>query len=155
MWIWELDHKEDWALKNLCFRNVVLEKNLESHLDSKEIKPVNPKGNQLWIFIGRTDAEVDTPKFWPPDTKRRFIGKDLDAGKDWGQEEKGVAEDELVVWHYWLNGHRTEKTQGDSEGQGSLSCCSPWSHKETDMTRPVNNCWGPLMEQDLAVWSRW
>ena len=93
---------------------------------------------------------------WPPlPMKSWLIGKDLDAGKDWGQEEKGVAEDELVVWHYWLNGHRTEKTQGDSEGQGSLSCCSPWSHKETDMTRPVNNCWGPLMEQDLAVWSRW
>ena len=93
---WELDHEEGWVLKNWCFRIVVLEKTLESPLDSKEIKPVNPKGNQSWLFIGGTHAEAEVPIVWPPDTKRWLIGKDPDAGKDWGQNEKGVAEDEMV-----------------------------------------------------------
>ena len=131
MWMWELDHKEGWALKSWCFQTVVLEKTLENPLDSKEIKSVNPKGNQPWIFIGRTDAEV--PILWPSDAKRWLIGKDSDAGKDWGQEEKGVTVDEMVRWHHWLNGHEFEQALGDSEGQGSLACCSPWGCKESNM----------------------
>ena len=125
--MWELDHKESWTLKNWCFWIVVLEKTLESPLDSKEIKPVNPKGDQSWIFIGRTDAEV--PVLWPPDAKRQPFGKDPDARKDWGPEEKWVTEDEMVGWLHWLNGHKFEQTPGDSEGLGSLACCSPWSQR--------------------------
>ena len=102
--MWELDHKEGWALKNWCFWTVVLEKTLESPLDSKEIKPVNPKGNQPWIYIGRTDAEA--PILWPPDAKNLLIGKDSDGGKDWRQKEKVVAEDQMVEWHHRLNGHQ-------------------------------------------------
>ena len=105
VWMWELDHKESWAPKNWCFWTVVLEKTLESPLDCKEIKPVNPKGNQSWIFIGRTDTEAESSILWPPDEKSRLFGKDPDAGKDWGQEEKGMTDDEMVGWHYWLNGH--------------------------------------------------
>ena len=105
MYGWELDYKESWALKNWFFWTVVLAKTLESPLDCKEIKPVNPKGNQSQIFIGRTDAEAETPIFWPPDAKNWFIGKDPDTGKDWRQEEKGMTEDEMVGWHHWLSGH--------------------------------------------------
>ena len=112
---------------------------LESPLDSKEIKLVNPKGNQPWIFIGRINAEAETPILWPPDTKSWCIGKDSDAGKDWEQVAKGVAEDERVGWHHWLNGPEFKQTLGDSEGQGSLACCSPWGCKESDMTEWVNN----------------
>ena len=104
-WIWELDHKEGLALKNWCLWTVVLEKTLESPLDCKEIQPVHPKGNQHWIFIGRTDAEAETPTVWPPDAKYWLIRKDPDAGKDWGQEEKRMTEGEMVGWHHWLNGH--------------------------------------------------
>ena len=104
VWMWELDHKEVWAPKNWCFWNAVLEKTLESPLDSKEIKPVNLRGNQLWIFIGRTDAEAEALIMWPPDVKSWLIGKDPDAGKDWRQKEKGMTEDEMVVWHHWHNG---------------------------------------------------
>ena len=105
--MWELDHKEGWTLKNWYFQTVVLEKTLESPLESKEIKPVNPKGNQPWIFTGRTDAEAEaeTPKLWPSDGKSQLIGKDPDAGKDWRQEEKGATEDEMTGWHHQLNGH--------------------------------------------------
>ena len=106
--MWELDHKEGWAPKNWCFWTAVLEKTLESPLDGEEIKPVNPKGNQPWIVIVRTDAEVEAPILWPPDAKSQLIGKDPDAGKDWGQEEKGTTEDEMVGWHHWLNGHEFE-----------------------------------------------
>ena len=116
--MWELDHKEGWALKNWCFWIVVLEKTPESPLDCKEIKPINPKGNQPWIFIGRTDAEAEAPILWPPDSKNWLTGKDPYAGKDWRQKEKGAAEDEMVRQHYWLNGHETKQTPGDSEGQG-------------------------------------
>ena len=123
--MWKLDHKEGLALKNWYFQTVVLEKILESSLDSKEIKPVNPKGNQSWIFIGRTDAEAEAPKLWPPDEKNWLIGKDPNARKDWSQE-KGVAEDEMVRWPHWLNGHEFEQTSEDSECQGSLVCCSLW-----------------------------
>ena len=132
--MWELDHKEGWALKNCCFWIVVLEKTLESPLDSKEIKPVDPKGNQPWVFIGRTDAEAEASTLWPPDAKSRLIGKDLGSGKDWGQEEKRATENEMVGWHHWLNGHEFELTPGDDEGQGSLACCSPWDHKESNTT---------------------
>ena len=132
--MWELDHKEGWAQKNWCFWTVVLDKTLVSPLDCKEIKPVNPKGNQPWIFVRRTDAEAETPILWPPDAKSQFIGKDPDAGKDWRQEEKGTAEDEMVWWHHWLDGHEFEQAPGVGDGQGSLVRCSPWGHKESDMT---------------------
>ena len=105
VWMLELDYKESWALKNWCFWTVVLEKTLESLLDCKEIQPVHPKGDQSWVFIGRTDAEAETPTLWPPDAESWLIGKDPDAGKDWGQEERGTTQDELVGWHHWLNGH--------------------------------------------------
>ena len=131
---YDLDHKEGWVPKNWCFWPVVLEKTLESPLDCKEIKPVNPKGNQPWIFIGKTDAGAEAPILWPPDVKSWLIGKDPDAEKDWGQEEKGVTEDEKIGWHHWLNGHEFEQAPGDDEGQGSLACCSPWGWKESDMT---------------------
>ena len=105
VWMWELDHKESWALKNWCFWTVVLEKILESPLDSKEIQLVHPKGDQSWVFIRRTDAEAETPVLWPSDVKSWLIWKDPDAGKDWGQEEKGKTEDEMARWHHWLNRH--------------------------------------------------
>ena len=124
---YDLDHKEGWVPKNWCFWTVVLEKTLESLLDCKEIKLVNLKRNQPWIFTGRTDAEA--PILWPPDLKSLLIGKDPDAGKDWRQEEKGVTEDEMVGWHHWLNGHESEQTVGDGEGQGRLVCYSPWVAK--------------------------
>ena len=123
--MWELDHKEGWALKSWCFWSVVLEKTLESPLDSKAIKAVNPKGNQSWILIGRTDAEAETPILWLPDRKSWLIGEDPDAGKDWRQEEKGVMEDEMVGWHHWLIGREFGQTPGNGEGQRSLACCSP------------------------------
>ena len=128
VWIWELDYVESWAPKNWCFWIVVLEKTLKSPLDCKEIQPVHPKGNQFWIFIGRTDAEPETPTLWPPDTKW-LIGKDPDAGKDCRQKEKGMTEDEMVGWHHWLSGHESEQAQGVDDGQGSLPCCSPWGHR--------------------------
>ena len=130
--MWELDHKESWVLKNWCFWTVMLEKILESPLDCKEIQPVSPKGNQSWICIGRTDAEA--PILWPPDVKNWLIWKDLDAGKDWRQEKKGMTEDEMVGWHHWLNAHEFEQAPGVGDGQGSLVCCSPWGCKELDMT---------------------
>ena len=123
VWMWELDHKEGWAPKNWCFWTVGLDKILESPLDCKETKPVNPKENQSWIFTGRTDAETETPMLWPPDAKNWLLRKDSNSGKDWRQEEKGVTEGEMVGWHQWLNGHEFEQTLGDGEGQGSLACC--------------------------------
>ena len=105
VWMWELDCEEAWALKNWCFWTVVLEKTLEIPLDCKENKPNNPKGNQSWILIGRSDAEVETPILWPPNVKNWLTGKFPDAGKDWRQEEKGTTKDEMVGWHHWLNGH--------------------------------------------------
>ena len=124
--MWELDHEEGWAPKNRCFQIVVLE-------DSKESKPVHPKGNQSWIFTGRTDAEAEAQILWPPDVKNQLIGKDLDAGKDWRPKETS-AEDKMVRSHCWLSGHDSEQTLGDSEGQGSLVCCSPLCHKESGTT---------------------
>ena len=137
VWMWELNHKESWALKNWCFLSVVL-KTLENSLDCKEIKPVHPKGNQSWIFTGKTDAEAETPILWSPDAKNWLIGKYPDAGKDWGQDEKGTTEDEMVGWHHWLNGHEFEQAPGVGDGQGSLVCCSAWGHKESDTTKGWN-----------------
>ena len=122
VWMWEMDHKEGWVLKNWCFWTVVLEKTLESPLDYKGIKPVNPKDNQSWIFIGRTDAEAEALVLCPPYSKSWLIRKDPDAGKDWMLEKKGKTKDEMVEWHHWLNGHEFEQAPGDGEGQG---CCSP------------------------------
>ena len=133
-WMWELDYKESWALKNWCFWTLVLEKTLEIPLDCKEIQQVHPKGDQSWLFIGRTDAEVETPILRPPDAKKWLIGKDPDAGKDWRQEEKGTTEDEMVGWHHLLNGHEFEQAMGVGDGQGRLACCSPWGHKESVKT---------------------
>ena len=118
---------------------MVLEKTLESPLDCKEIKPVNPKGNESWIFIGRIDAEAEAPILWPPHVKSRLIRKDPDAGKDWGQEEKGMTEVKMVGWHHLLNGQEFEQAPGDGEGQGSLACCNPWGRKESDTTEQLNN----------------
>ena len=126
IWMWELYYKESWVLKNWCFWTVVLEKTLEGPLDCKEIKPVNPRGNQSWIVIGRTDAEAETPILWPPKMKNWVIRKDLDAGKDWRQEERETTEDEMVVWHYRHIGHEFEQALGVGDGQGSLVCYSPW-----------------------------
>ena len=120
--VWELYYKGSWASKNWCFCTVVLEKTLESPLDCKEIKPVHPKGNQSWIFIGRTDVEAETPILWPPDVKSWLIGKDPDARKDWRREEKGTTEDEMVGWHHWLNGCKSEQAPRVRDGQGSLAC---------------------------------
>ena len=138
VWIWELDYKETWVLKNWCFWTVVLQKALKSPLDCKEIQPVHPKGNQSWIFIRRTDVEAETPILWPSDAKNWLIGKDLNSGKDWRQEEKGTTEDEMVGWHRWLNGHEFEWTPGVGDGQGSLVCCIPRGHKELDLTEWLN-----------------
>ena len=134
VWMWELDHKEVWAAKNWCFWTVVLEKTPESLLDWMETKPVNPKENQSWVFIERTDAEAEAPILWPPDVKSWLIGKDPDAGKVWTQEEKGMTEDKMVGWHHQLNRHKFEQSPRNREGQGSLVCCSLQGHKESDMT---------------------
>ena len=136
--MWELDYKESWVRKNWCFWTVVLEKTLESLLDCKEIQPVHPKGDQFWVFIGRIDVEAETPIHWPPHVKSWLIGKDCDAGKDWGQEEKGTTEDEMVEWHHWLNGHGFGWTLGVGDGQGGLACCSLWGCKKLDMTEWLN-----------------
>ena len=125
------------STENWCFWVVVLERTLESPLDSKKIKPVNIKGDQPWICTGRNDAEA--PVFWSSDVNNWLISKDPDAGKDWGQEEKGATEDDMVGWHHWLSGHEFGQTLGDSGGQRSLVCCSPWGHKESDMTGRLNN----------------
>ena len=137
--MWELVRKEGWVSKNWCFLIVVLEKTLESALDCKEIKPVNPKGNQPCIFTGRTDAEAEVPTLWLPDMKSWLLRKDPDARKDWRQEEKGTREDELAGRHHQFNGHEFEQAPGDGEGQGSLACCSPWGHKESYTTEWLIN----------------
>ena len=148
MWGCELHHKESWALKNWCFWTVVLEKTLESPLDCKEIQPVRPKGNQSWIFIGRTDAETETLILWRPDVKNWLIGKDPDAGKDWRREEKGTTEDEMVGWHHRLDRHEFEWAPGVGDGQGSLVCCSPWGRKESDTIEWLN--WTELTDGEYS-----
>ena len=150
--MWELDYKESWAPKNWCFWTVVLEKTLESPLDCKEIQLVNPKGNQPWIFIGRIDAEAQTPLLWPPDAKNWLLGKDPDSGKDWGQE-KGTTEDEMDGWHQRLIRLdlklklEFEQASVVSDGQGSLACCSPWGCKESDSTEWLN--WTELKDLNI------
>ena len=138
VWMWELDYKESWEPKNWCFWAVVLEKTLESPLDWKDIQLVHPKGDQSWVFIGRTDVEAETPILWPPDAKSWLVWKDPNSGKDWGQEEKGTTEDEMIGWHHRLNGHGFEWTLGVGDGQGGLACCGSWGHKELDMAERLN-----------------
>ena len=135
--IWELDHKEGWAPKNWYFQTMALEKTLESPLDCKDIKPVTSKGNPPWIFTERTNAEAEAPILWLLHAKGQLIGKDPDAGKNWGQEKKGATEDEMVAC--WHNGYELEQALGQSGGQRSLACCSPWGHKELDTTYQLNN----------------
>ena len=137
VWLWELDGEESWA-PNWCFWTAVLEKTLESPLDCKKIQPVHLKGDQSWVFIGRTDIEAEAPVLWPPHSKSWLIGKDSDAGRDWGQEEKGTTEDEMAGWHHRLNGLQFEWTPGVGDGQGGLACCDSWGRKESDMTEWLN-----------------
>ena len=136
--MWELDCEESWVLKNWCFWIVVLEKTLESPLDCKEIQPVHSKGDQPWVFFGRTDAKAEALVLWPPHAKSWLIGKDSDAGRDWGQEEKGMTEDEMAGWHHRLDRCEFEWTLGIGDGQGGLVCCNLWGHKESDMTERLN-----------------
>ena len=138
MVIWKLDYKESWVQKNWCFWTVVLEKTLESPFDCKEIQPVHSKGDQFWVFIGRTDAEAETPVLWPHHMKSWLIGKEPDAGRDWMQEVKGTTEDEMAGGHHQLNAHEFGWTLGVGDGQGGLACCDSWGHKESDMTEQLN-----------------
>ena len=124
------ESEESWALKNWCFWTVVLEKTLESPLDYKEIQPVHPKGDQSWVLIGRTDAEAETSILWPPNAKCWLVGKDSDAGRDWGQEQKGTTEDEMAGWHHRLDGREFEWIPGVGDGQGGLVCCDSWGCKQ-------------------------
>ena len=136
--MWELDCEEGWAPKNWCFWTVVLEKTLENPLDCKEIQPVHSEGDQSWDFFGRNDAKAETPVLWLPHAKSWLIGKDSDAGRDWGQEEKGTIEDEMAGWHHWLDGCESEWTPGVGNGQGGLASCDSWGHKESDTTERLN-----------------
>ena len=147
--MWELDYKEGLVPKNRCLCTVVLEKTLESFLDSKEIKLVNLKRNQPWIFIGRTTAEAEAPILWPPDAKSWLIGKDPDDRKNWGQEVEGATEVEMAGWHRWLNGHEFEQTLGDHEGQRSLVCCNPWGRNTSDTTEQLNNYLYLLLAENI------
>ena len=152
--MWELDYKESWAPKNWCVWTVVLEKTLESPLDCKGIQPVQPKGDQSWVFIGRTDVEAESPILWPPDVKSWLTGKDPDTGKDWRQEEKGMTEDEMVGWHHRLNGHGFGWTPGVGDGQGGLVCCGSQGHKESDMTEQLNWTEVGVRVVNTIHWSR-
>ena len=133
--MWELDREESWALKNWCFWTVVLEKTLESPLDCKEIQPVHSEGDQPWDFFGR---KAETPVLWSPHAKSWLIGKDFDAGRDWGQEKKGTTEGEMAGWHHGLDGRESQWTLGDGDGQGGLVCCDSWGRKESDTTERLN-----------------
>ena len=141
-----------WALKNWCFWTVVLEKTLLSPLDCKEIQAVRPKGDQSWVSFGRTDAEVETPILWPPHVKSWLIGKDPGGGRDWGQEEKGMTEDEMAGWHHRLDAHEFERTPGADDGQGGLACCNSWGRKESDTTERLN--WTELNIFEYLLWIR-
>ena len=146
VWMWELDCEESWALKNWCFWTVVLEKTLESPLDCKEIQPVHSKGDQAWVFFGRNDAEAETPVLWPPHVKSWLVGKDSDAGRDWGQEDKGTTENEMAGWHHWLDGRESEWTPGDGDGQGGLACCDSWGHASVTELRQI------YWDVSLEIW---
>ena len=137
VWMWELDCEESWVPKNWCFWTVVLEKTLESPLNCKEIQPVHSEGDQPWDFCGRNDAKAESPVPWPPHAKSWLIGKDSDAGRDWGQEEKGMTEDEVVGWQYRLDGRESEWTLGVGDGQGGLACWDSWGRKESDTTEQL------------------
>ena len=150
IWMWELDCEESWALKNWRFWTVLLEKTLESPLGCKEIQLDHPKADQSWVFIGRTDAEPETLVLWPPHVKSWLIGKDSDAGRDWGQEKKGTTEDEMAGWHHQLNGREFGWTLGVGDGQGGLVCCYSWGRKESDTTEQFN--WTEL-NWFLVKWS--
>ena len=136
--MWELVCEEGWAPKDWCFWTVVLEKTLESPLDCKEIQPVHSKRDQSWVFFGRNDAKAETPGLWPPHAKSWLIGKDPDAGRDWGQEEKGMTEDGMAGWHHLLHGHEFEWTSGVGDGQGGLAWWDSWGGKESDRTECLN-----------------
>ena len=138
VWMWELDCEEGWTLKNWCFWTVVLEKTLESLLDCKEIQQVHSEGDQPWDFFGRNYSKTETPVRWPPHAKKWLTGKDSDAGKDWGQEEKGTAEDEMTVWHHRLDGGKFEWSPGVGDGQGGLACCDSRGRKESGRTEQLN-----------------
>ena len=137
VWMWDFDCEESWALKNWCFWTVgeVLEKTLESPLDCKEIQPVHSEGDQPWDFFGRNDAKTETPILWPPHAKSWLIGKHSDAGRDWGQEEKGTTEDEMAGWHHWLDGRESQWTPGAGDGQGGPVCCDSWVAKSRTRLR--------------------
>ena len=161
--MWELGCEESWVPKNWCFWTVVLEKILESPLDGKEIQPVHSKGDQSWMFFGRNDAKAETPVLWPPDAKSWLIGKDSDAGRDWGQEEKGMTEDETAGWHHWLNGYEFEWTPGVGDGHRGLACYNSWGRKESHTTEWLNwtelthlNCYvlqinGPFYHTEMSL----
>ena len=146
IWMWMFDCEESWGLKNGCFWTMVLEKSLESPLDCKEIQPVHPKGDQSWMFIGRSDAEAETPVLGQPHAKSWLIGKDPDAGRDW-EQEKGMTEDEMVGWHHQLDGHEFEWTPAVGDGQEGLACCNSWGRKESDTTEGLD--WTELMQCHL------
>ena len=161
VWMWELDCEEGWEPKNWCFWSVVLEKTLESPLDCKEIQLVHSEGDQPWDSFGRNDAKAETPVLWPPHATSWLIGKDSDAGRDW-EQEKGMIEDEMAGWHHWLDERESQRTQGVGDGQGSLSCCSPWGHKESDMTEWLNwtesdtgLLWGLSGKESTCQCRRW
>ena len=138
VWLWELDCEEGWVPKNWCFWTVVLEKTLESPLDGKEIQPVHSEGDQPWDFFGGNDAKAETPVLWAPHAKSWLIGKDSDAGRDWGQEKKGTTEDKMAGWHHWLDGRESECTPGVGDGWGGLACCDSWDRQESDTTEQLN-----------------
>ena len=137
VWMWELDQREGWAAENWCIWTVVLEKTLESPLDCKEIQSVHSE-DQPWDFFGRNDAEAEAPVLWPPHVKSWLIGKDCDAGRDWGQEEKGTTEDEMAGLHHRLDGRESEWAPGVGDGQGGLACCDSWGREESDTTERLN-----------------
>ena len=147
-------HDLSWVPRNWCFWTVSLEKILENPLDRKEIKPVNPKGNQPWIFIGRTDTEAEVPIVWPPDAKSQLTEKDADAGKGWGQEEKRITKDGMVKWHHRSHGHEFEHAPGVADGQGGLACCSPWGCKASDMIEWLNWISYYYLSSKIPAWTK-
>ena len=153
VWMWDLDCEEGWVPKNWCFWTVVLEKTLESPLDCKEIQPVHSKRDQPWDIFGRYDAKAETPVLWPPHVKSWLIGKDSDAGRDWGQEEKGTTEDEMAGWHHGLDGRESGWTPGVGDGQGGQACCNSWGHKESDTTERLK--WTELNWTEVGETDYW